>query len=45
MTYINELLSDLPNAEKLSSLTISFYQDAADRGEGDLLISELINKA
>ena len=45
MTYINELLSDLPNAEKLSSLTKSFYQDAADRGEGDLLISELINKA
>jgi cytidyltransferase-like protein len=45
MTYINELLSDLPNAEKLSSLTKSFYQDAAGRGEGDLLISELINKA
>ena len=44
MTYINELLSDLPNAEKLASLTKSFYQDAVDRGEGDLLISELINK-
>ena len=43
MTYINELLSDLPNAEKLASLTKSFYQDAVDRGEGDLLISELIN--
>ena len=41
----NELLSDLPNAEKLASLTKSFYQDAVDRGEGDLLISELINKA
>lgn len=44
MTYINELLKDIPNSEKLSSLTKSFYQEAVDSGEGDLLISELINK-
>ena len=44
MTYIKDLLTDLPNAEKLASLTKSFYQDAVDRGDGDLLISELINK-
>ena len=44
LTYINELLSDLPNAEKLSRLTKSFYQDAVDEGKGNLLMSELINK-
>ena len=43
-TYINNLLKELPNAEKLSSLTKSFYQDAADKGKGDLLISELIKE-
>jgi|TARA_B110000263_G_scaffold180696_1_gene158267 3-hydroxyisobutyrate dehydrogenase-like beta-hydroxyacid dehydrogenase len=42
LTYINELLKDLPNAEKLSSLTKSFYKEAADQGKGELLISELI---
>ena len=42
LTYINELLNDLPNAEKLSSLTKSFYKEALDQGKGDLLISELI---
>ena len=44
LTYINELLKDLPNAEKLSSLTKSFYRNAADDGKGDLLISELIKE-
>jgi hypothetical protein len=39
LTYINELLKDLPNAEKLSSLTKSFYQEAVDKGQGDLLMS------
>ena len=43
MTYINELLKDIPNAEKLSSLTKSFYKDAKNKGYGELLISELIN--
>ncbi|SVA78522.1 uncharacterized protein METZ01_LOCUS131376 [marine metagenome] len=42
LTYINELLKDLPNAEKLSSLTKSFYKEAVDKGKGDLLMSELI---
>ena len=42
LTYINDLLKDLPNAEKLSSLTKSFYKDAVNNGKGDLLISELI---
>ena len=42
LTYINELLKDLPNAEKLSSLTKSFYKEASDKGKGDLLMSELI---
>ena len=44
LTYINDLLKDLPNAEKLSSLTKSFYQEAVDKGQGDLLMSELIKK-
>ena len=44
LTYINELLKDLPNAEKLSSLIKSFYKEAADEGKGDLLISELIKE-
>ena len=44
LTYINNLLKDLPNAEKLSSLTKSFYKEAADKGKGDLLISELIKQ-
>jgi len=42
LTYINDLMKDLPNAEKLSSLTKSFYKEAADQGKGELLISELI---
>ena len=44
LTYINELLKDLPNAEKLSSLIKSIYSDASNKGMGDSLISELINK-
>ena len=43
-TYINDLLKDMPNAEKLSSLTKSFYENASHKGMGDLLISELIEK-
>ena len=34
----------MPNAEKLSSLSKSFYQNASDNGMGDLLVSELIEK-
>ena len=44
LTYIHDLLKDMPNAEKLSSLTKSFYKNASDKGMGDLLISELIEK-
>ena len=44
LTYINELLKEYPNAEKLSSLTKSFYKEEFDKGNGDLLISELIKK-
>ena len=44
LTYINELLQDMPNAEKLSSVTKSFYEEAKAKGYGDLLISELIKK-
>ena len=43
-TYINEMLKDLPNAEKLSSLAKSFYEDASKKGYGNLLVSELIKK-
>ena len=44
LTYINELLKDMPNSEKLSNLKKSFYQEAVDKGYGDLFISELIEK-
>ena len=44
LTYINELLKYLPNAEKLSALLKSFYKEAADDGKGELLISELIKE-
>ena len=43
-SYINVMLKDLPNAEKLSSLAKSIYQDASRKGYGNLLISELIEK-
>ena len=43
-TYINEMLKDLPNAEKLSSLAKSFYEEASKKGYGNLLVSELIKK-
>ena len=44
LNYIHQLLSDMPNAEKLSSLSKSFYEDAKNKGYGDLLVSELIKK-
>ena len=44
LTYIHDLFLDMPNAKKFASLTKSFYQDASDKGFGDLLISELIKK-
>ena len=44
LTYINELMSEIPNADKLSHLTKSIYEEAVKNGKGDLLMSELIKK-
>ena len=44
LTYINELLKNMPNAEKLSSVTKSYYEEAKEKGYGELFISELIKK-
>ena len=44
LTYINELMSDIPNADKLSHLTKSIYEEAVNNGKGDLLMSELIKE-
>ena len=44
LTYINDLLKDLPNAEKFSSIAKTFYEESVERGHGDSLISELIDK-
>ena len=44
LTYINNLLEDLPNAEKFSSIAKKFYKESVKNGNGELLISELINK-
>ena len=44
LTYINELMSALPNADKLSHLTKSIYEEAVKNGKGDLLMSELIKE-
>ena len=44
LTYINELMKDSNNAEELSKLAINFYQSAKDKGMGELLVSELIEK-
>ena len=44
LTYIHEILKDIPNAAKLSNLSKSFYKEAVKKGYGNLLISELIKK-
>ena len=44
LTYINELMKDSNNSEELSKLAMNFYLSAKDRGMGDLLVSELIEK-
>ena len=44
LNYINDLVSDLPNANKLSKMAKSFYKQASKKGFGDLLVSELIDK-
>ena len=44
LNYINDLVSDLPNANKLSKIAKLFYKKASNKGFGNLLVSELINK-
>ena len=44
LTYINDLLKDSNNAEELSKIAMNFYGSAIDKGMGDLLVSELIEK-
>ena len=44
LTYINDLLQDLPNANKLTSLAKTFYEKSVEIGNGEILISELIDK-
>ena len=44
LNYINDLVSDLPNANKLSKMAKSFYKQASIKGFGNLLVSELIDK-
>ena len=44
LTYIHEMLKDLGNSEKLADVKKSFYKKAVDDGNGELFISELIQK-
>ena len=44
LTYINDLLKDSNNAEKMSKIAINFYKSAKENGYGELLVSELIEK-
>ena len=44
LNYINDLVSDLPNANKLSKVAKSFYKQASKKGFGNLLVSQLIDK-
>ena len=44
LTYINDLLKDSRNAEQLSRIAMNFYDSAKDKGFGDHLVSELIEK-
>lgn len=44
LTYISDLLKDSKNGEDLSKLAKSFYESAKEKGYGDILVSELIEK-
>ena len=44
LTYIHEMLKDVGNAEILADVKKSFYKKAVDNGNGELFISELIQK-
>ena len=44
LTYISDLLKDTKNGEQLSQIAKNFYKSAQEKGFGDLLVSELIEK-
>jgi 3-hydroxyisobutyrate dehydrogenase-like beta-hydroxyacid dehydrogenase len=44
LTYIQDLLKDFPEAEKVAELNKNYFQKAVDDGYGENFISELINK-
>ncbi len=44
LTYIQELLKDFPEAEKVAEVNKNYFQKAVDDGYGENFISELINK-
>ena len=44
LDYINDLVSDMPNANNLVKIAKSFYKNASKKGFGNLLVSELIGK-
>ena len=44
LTYINDLLKNSNNAKELTKIAMNFYTSAKDKGMGDLLVSELIEK-
>ena len=44
LTYISDLLKDSKNGEQLSQIAKNFYVSAQEKGFGDLLVSELIEK-
>ena len=44
LTYIQDLLKDFPEAEKVAEVNKNYFQKAVDQGYGENFISELINK-
>jgi 3-hydroxyisobutyrate dehydrogenase-like beta-hydroxyacid dehydrogenase len=44
LTYIQDLLKDFPEAEKVAEINKNYFQKAVDDGYGESFISELINK-
>ena len=44
LTYIQDLLKDFPEAEKVAEVNKNYFQKAVDNGFGENFISELINK-
>ena len=44
LTYIQDLLTDFPEAEKVAEVNKNYFQKAVDDGYGESFISELINK-